>query len=77
MNQVPPDKLTVYRKDGEWWIRIGAGLASGTIKRTFAWACMSRRLARDVERATQTVTALFQIVMIKLIIRRIARCREF
>jgi hypothetical protein len=38
---------------------------------------MSRRLARDVERATQTVTALFQIVMIKLIIRRIARCREF
>jgi hypothetical protein len=20
MNQVPPDKLTVYRKDGGWWI---------------------------------------------------------
>ena len=43
------------------------------IERTFAWACINRRLARDVERAVDTVRALFQIAMIKLMTRRIAR----
>ena len=47
------------------------------IERTFAWACINRRLARDVERAVDTVRALFQIAMIKLMIRRIARFRDF
>ena len=28
------------------------------IERTFAWACINRRLARDVERAAETVRAL-------------------
>jgi transposase len=47
------------------------------IERTFAWACINRRLARDVERAVETVRALFQIAMIKLMTRRIARYRDF
>ena len=47
------------------------------IERTFAWACINRRLARDVERAATTVQALFQIAMIKLMTRRIARYRDF
>jgi putative transposase len=47
------------------------------IERTFAWACMNRRLARDGERATATIRALFQIAMIKLMSRRIARYRDF
>jgi transposase len=41
------------------------------IERTFAWACINRRLARDVERFAATVQALFQIAMIKLMSRRI------
>jgi len=47
------------------------------IERTFAWACINRRLPRDVERAAETVKALFQIAMIKLMARRIARYRDF
>ena len=47
------------------------------IERTFAWACINRRLARDVERFAATVQALFQIAMIKLMSRRIARYRDF
>jgi hypothetical protein len=34
-------------------------------------------LPRDVERAGETVRALFQIAMIKLMSRRIARYRDF
>ena len=47
------------------------------IERTFAWACINRRLARDVERFATTAKALFQIAMIKLMSRRIARYRSF
>lgn len=47
------------------------------IERTFAWACINRRLARDVERATETVRVLFLTAMIKLITRRVARYRDF
>jgi transposase len=47
------------------------------VERTFAWACINRRLARDVERFAETAKALFQIAMIKLMSRRIARYREF
>jgi transposase len=47
------------------------------IERTFAWACINRRLARDVERFAATVRALFQIAMIKLMSRRIARFQNF
>ena len=47
------------------------------VERTFAWACINRRLARDVERAAATARALFQIAMIKLMSRRIARFRDF
>jgi hypothetical protein len=42
-----------------------------------AWTCINRRLARDVERAAETLKALFQIAMIKLMARRIARFRNF
>jgi putative transposase len=47
------------------------------IDRTFAWAGINRRLARDVERAATTARALFQVAMIKLMSRRIARYRDF
>jgi transposase len=47
------------------------------IERTFAWVCINRRLAQDVEHAAATVKALFQIAMIKLMARRIARYRDF
>ena len=47
------------------------------IERTFAWACVNPRFARDVERLAATVQALFQIAMIKLMSRRIARYRDF
>ena len=47
------------------------------IERTFAWACINRRLAKDFERFSATAQALFQIAMIKLMSRRIARYRDF
>ena len=47
------------------------------IESTFAWACINRRLTRDVERFAATAKALFQIAMIKLMSRRIARYRDF
>jgi transposase len=47
------------------------------IERTFAWACINRRLAKDFERFANTGQALFQIAMIKLMSRRIARYRDF
>ena len=43
------------------------------VERTFAWITLNRRLARDVERFAQTAKTLFQIAMIKLMIRRVAR----
>lgn len=46
------------------------------IARAFAWASMNRRLARDVERAAETVRALVQTAMIKLMARQIARHRD-
>jgi putative transposase len=47
------------------------------IERTFAWACINRRLAKDFERFAATAQALFQIAMIKLMTRRIGRYRDF
>jgi len=47
------------------------------IERVFAWACINRRLARDAERFATPAKTLFQIARIKLLSRRIARCREF
>ena len=41
------------------------------IGRTFASACIDRRIARDLKRSADTVEA--QIAMIKLMSRRIAR----
>lgn len=47
------------------------------VERTFAWASINRRLARDFEGSTSTARAFFQIAMIKLMVRRIARYRDF
>jgi transposase len=46
------------------------------VERTFAWVCINRRLAKDVERFAITAKTLFQIAMIKLMSRRIARYRD-
>ena len=46
------------------------------VERTFPWTCINRRLARDVERAVATAQAFFQIAVIKLTSRRIARYRD-
>lgn len=43
------------------------------VERTFAWITLNRRLARDVERFANTAKMLFQIAMIKLMTRRLAR----
>ena len=47
------------------------------IERTFARAFINHRLAREVERAVETVRAIFQVAMIKLMARRITRYRDF
>jgi transposase len=47
------------------------------VERTFAWACINRRLSKDVERFAATAKTLFQIAMIKLMSRRIARYKDF
>lgn len=47
------------------------------VERTFAWIGINRRLARDFERFAETAKALFQIAIIKLMTRRIARYRDF
>jgi len=47
------------------------------VERTFAWVGINRRLARNFERFAETAKALFQIAMIKLMIRRIARYSDF
>lgn len=47
------------------------------IERTFAWITINRRLAKDFERFAATVQTLFQIAMIKLMARRIARYHQF
>jgi transposase len=47
------------------------------VERTFGWVGINRRLARDFERFAETAKALFQIAMIKLMARRIARYRDF
>jgi len=47
------------------------------VERTFAWVCFNPRLAKDVERFAVTAKTLFQIAMIKLMSRRIARYRDF
>ena len=46
------------------------------VERTFAWACINRRLARDFEGVATTARAFFQIAMIKLMVRRIAHYRD-
>jgi putative transposase len=46
------------------------------VERTFAWAAINRRLARDFEGAAKTARASCQIAMIKLMARRIARCTD-
>ncbi len=43
------------------------------VERTFAWITLNRRLSRDVERFASTAKALFEITMIKLMTRRLAR----
>ena len=47
------------------------------IERTVARASINRQLAMDFERFSATAQALFQIVMIKLMTRRIARYGDF
>ena len=51
--------------------------STDVIEPTFAWAFINRPLARDVERAPDTVKAFLQIAMIKLMARRIARFSHF
>ena len=43
------------------------------VERTFAWITLNRRLSRDVECFANTAKMLFQIIMIKLMSRRLAR----
>lgn len=47
------------------------------VERIFARIGNNRRLARDFERFAETAKTLSQIARIKLMARRIARCRDF
>jgi transposase len=42
------------------------------VERTFAWISRNRRLGRDFERYTTTVTAFVRLAMIRIMLRRIA-----
>ena len=64
-----PDPLLVRRLiEARTWVADQP--KRWAIERTFAWACINRRVARDVESFAATVQAMFQIAMIKLMSRR-------
>ena len=75
--KVSPDGSTSSRDHQTYRRRFRRQRKRWVIERTFAWACTNRRLARDVERAAETVRALFKIAMIKLTTRRFVRYRHF
>ncbi len=43
------------------------------VERTFAWTSRYRRLARDFDRYARTVAAFFRLVMIRIMLRRLAK----
>jgi putative transposase len=43
------------------------------VERTFSWLNMARRMSKDYERLTQTSETLIYIVMLRLMLRRLAR----
>jgi transposase len=43
------------------------------VERTFAWISRDRRLARDFERYGRSVAAWIRLVMIRIMLRRLAR----
>lgn len=43
------------------------------VERTFAWISRNRRLARDFERYTRTVTAFVRLAMIRIMLRRLTK----
>lgn len=43
------------------------------VERTFSWLNMARRLSKDYERLTETSETLIYIVMLRLMLRRLAR----
>ena len=61
--------------------RMDAGLfvqpKRWVIERTFAWACINQRPAKDFKRFAITAQALLKIAMVKPLSRRIARYQDF
>ena len=47
------------------------------VERTFAWLGINRRLSKDFERFAKTSVTFIRTAMIKLMARRLARCRTF
>lgn len=45
------------------------------VERTLAWITLNRRMARDFETYAETASAFIYIAMIKIMSRRLARCR--
>jgi putative transposase len=43
------------------------------VERTFGWLRRDRRLAKDYERKVQTSETLIEVVMIRLMLRRLAK----
>jgi transposase len=64
--------MTVWRT-GVWRLQIvKRSDAAGFEVLTFAWISRNRRLARDFERYTTTVTAFIRLAMIRIMLRRLA-----
>ena len=47
------------------------------VERTFAWISHNRRMAKDYERLCATSEALIYVAMMRLMVRRLARAKQF
>ncbi len=69
------------RQEGGWTVEV-VGKSEGNgftvlprrwvVERTFAWLYKCRRLSRDYERLTSSVTSFIHLAMIRLLVRRLA-----
>lgn len=69
--ELAPFRLHVVSRPGgaEGWVRLPQ---RWVVERTFAWLGRSRRLAKDCERLPESSTAMIQVSMIHMMLRRLA-----
>ena len=73
--ELAPSRLHVVSRpaDAEGWVRLPQ---RWVVERTFAWLGRSRRLAKDCERAPESSTAMIQVSMIHMMLRRLAPTKK-